>query len=102
VETSCSAKGHFKSDLPMPEDSFVRVLATLAPNVNTFLLTTLKRFARDKHLRVLGESTRKVVQVLEMFVIRVVAIEPRKVRKILRLVLAYNITITSAQPPQLQ
>jgi hypothetical protein len=83
----------------MPKDSFIRVLATLAPDVNTFLLTTLKRFARDKHLRVLGESTRKVVQILKMFVIRVVAIEPRKVRKILWLVLACS-TIKSAQPTQ--
>jgi hypothetical protein len=56
--------------------------------MNTLLLTPLKRLARNKHLRVLRESTRKVFQILEMLVVRVVAIEPRKVRKILRLVFA--------------
>jgi hypothetical protein len=83
----------------MPENGSILVLATLTPNMNTLLLTTLKRFARNKHLRVLGESTRKVVQILKMFVIRVVAIEPRKVGKILRLVLACN-DIISAQTLQ--
>ena len=71
----------------MPQNGSVLVLSTFAPNVNTLLLTALKRLAGNKDLRVLRESTREIVQIVKVLIVRVVAIEPRKVRKVLRLVL---------------
>jgi hypothetical protein len=85
----------------VPENSGILVFAILPPDMNTHLLTPLKRLARNKHLRVVRESTRKIFQILQMLVVRMVTIKPRKVRKIFRLILAYRSkTTTSAQPPQ--
>jgi len=71
----------------MPKNGSVLVLATFAPDVNTLLLATLKRLASNKDLRVLRESTREVIQIFKVLIVGVVAIEPGKVRQILRLVL---------------
>lgn len=48
-------------DLPVPKNGSVLVFATLPPNMNTLLLTALKRLARNKNLRVLRESIRKII-----------------------------------------
>ena len=71
----------------MPQDGGVLILSTFAPDVDTLLLAALKRLASNEDLRVLRESTREVVQIVKVFIVRVVAIEPGKVRQILRLVL---------------
>jgi hypothetical protein len=69
--------------------------------MNPLLLTPLKGLARNKHFRVLRESIRKVLQILKMLIVIVIAIKPRKIRKILGLVLAYRSnTVKSAQSPQ--
>jgi hypothetical protein len=72
----------------MPKNGSVLVLSTFTPDVNAFLLTTLQRLTSNEDLGVLGESTREIVQILEVLIVGVVAVEPRKVRQILRLVLA--------------
>jgi hypothetical protein len=71
----------------MPQNGSLLVLSTFAPDVDTLLLTALKRLAGNEDLRVLRESTREIVQIVKVLIVRMVAIEPRKVRKILRLVL---------------
>ena len=71
----------------MPQDGGVLILSTFAPDVDTLLLTALKGLTGNKDLRVLWESTREIVQIVKVLIVRMVAIEPRKVRKILRLVL---------------
>jgi hypothetical protein len=71
----------------MPENGSILVLSTFTPDMNALLLASLERLASNKNFRVLGESTREIVQILKVLVVGVVAIEPSKVRQILRLVL---------------
>ena len=55
--------------------------------MDALLLATLQRLASNENFGVLGESTREIVQILEVLFVGMVAIEPRKIRQILGLVL---------------
>lgn len=78
----------FHVHLPVPQDGSILVFATLAPDVDAFLLAILKGLASDEHLGILRESLREIFEILQVFVVRVVAIKPGKVGQVLRLVFA--------------
>jgi len=75
-------------DGAVPENGVVLILAILAPNVDALLLATLERLTSNKDLGILGESTRKIIHILEMVVVRMVAIIPGEIRQIFGLFLS--------------
>lgn len=62
----------------VPKDGLIFAFAILAPEVNSFLWATFKRFARDEYLRA-RKSIGEIVQILKVIVKRVIPIVPRKV-----------------------